>query len=134
MSITEQTHEGGCLCGAVRFEITGPLGDVTFCHCTQCRKTTGHHFATTDAKNNNIEFVDDHGLEWYRASENAGRGFCKLCGSSLFWKPDDGDYTAILAGCLERPTDLKSGKHIFTADKGDYYEITDGLPQFEING
>ncbi len=130
MSLDIQTHEGSCLCGGVRFEITGPLDELTFCHCSQCRKSTGHFFATTGCKDTDMEFIEDRGLEWYRASDHAKRGFCKTCGSSLFWKPDDDDYTSILAGCLETPTNLSRGKHIFVADKGDYYELTDGLPQF----
>ncbi|WP_420549167.1 GFA family protein [Curvivirga sp.] len=126
-----ETHEGGCLCGAVRFEITGHLRDVTYCHCGQCRKTTGHYFAATACENDELEFVADGGLKWFRASDTASRGFCDQCGSTLFWKPDEGTYTAILAGSLDLPTGLKATSHIFVKDKADYYEITDGLPQFE---
>ena len=62
--------------------------------------------------------------------QEARRGFCSRCGSHLFWL-SKADQMAILAASLDEPTGLKVGSHIFTADKGDYYEIADGLPQYE---
>ena len=68
-------------------------------------------------------------MRWYRSSEMAQRGFCPSCGSFLFWKHADDPHTSFSLGSLDAPTGLKLEKHIFTAGKGDYYEITDGLPQ-----
>ena len=68
---------------------------------------------------------------WYRTSEIAQRGFCRECGSSLFWKPDEQDATGILAGSLDQPTSLNTMGHIFVGEKPDFYEISDSLPQFE---
>jgi len=70
-------------------------------------------------------------LKWYQSSENAKRGFCVECGSALFWKNGDDPHTSILAGSIDGETNLKLAEHIFVADKGDYYEINDGLPQRE---
>ena len=127
--MTDEVHSGGCLCGAVRYEARGPLPDVTACHCGQCRRQSGHLYATTGVSRQNMTLIEDRGLKWYRASETARRGFCGDCGSTLFWESDAGDATAILAGSLDAPTGLKLARHIFVADKGDYYEIADGLPQ-----
>jgi hypothetical protein len=69
-------------------------------------------------------------LNWYAASPQARRGFCRNCGSVLFWKHRDLDYVSVLAGAFNGPTGLEGGCHIFVEDKGDYYEIDDGLPQF----
>jgi len=69
------------------------------------------------------------GLKWYDSSEHARRGFCGRCGSTLFWDGRGRDYIAIAAGTLDGKTGLKIARHIFTADKGDYYAITDGLPK-----
>ncbi len=69
-------------------------------------------------------------LTWYRASETASRGFCRHCGSALFWKADELDYTSILAGAFEKPTELKGGYHIFCEDQGDFYQISDDLPKY----
>ncbi|HLI11307.1 MAG TPA: GFA family protein [Alphaproteobacteria bacterium] len=119
---------GGCLCGAVRYEIRGPLRDVVACHCSQCRRTTGHFMAATAAKRSDFALTAERGLKWYRSSAAARRGFCAECGSVLFWEGDGRDYIAIAAGGLDKPTGLKLVEHIFAADKGDYYEITDSLP------
>lgn len=125
-----EIHTGHCLCGAVRFRTTGQLGDVIACHCSQCRRQTGHFYAATDVKDENLELEGADNIGWYRASETAGRGFCRTCGSVLFWKGDGSGYTSIMAGAFDKPTGLKIGRHIYCADKGDYYEINDGAPRY----
>ena len=117
---------GSCLCGGVRFEISGPLRPVVACHCTQCRKQSGHFGAFTSCDNADLKFISDEGLSWYRASATAKRGFCKNCGSLLFWKADGATYTSITAGSLDGDTGLRIEGHIYCADKGDYYDILDG--------
>lgn len=124
-------HKGSCECGAVAFEIDGPLRNVVFCHCSQCRKTSGHHWAATSVPNEALRFVREDGLKWFRSSDGAQRGFCDGCGSSLFFRPDGQGRTAIGAGTLDNPTGLTAERHIFVASKGDYYSIADGLPQIE---
>lgn len=124
---------GGCLCGAVRYEIVGPLRAVVYCHCEQCRKTSGHFVAATACKPDDLEIKGDTGLRWYRSSPAAQRGFCSSCGSSLFWQPEHGEYVAIMAGAIDAPTGLASREHIHTASASDYYSLTDGLPQFPEN-
>jgi len=124
-----ETHTGSCLCGTVYFTIHGAMRDVIACHCTQCRKQSGHFYAATDVSDNQLSIERADNLTWYRASEFASRGFCKTCGSALFWKRDSGDKTSILAGALDGPTGLTISRHIFCAFKGDYYEICDGKPQ-----
>lgn len=123
-------HTGHCLCGAVSYRVAGKLRDVVGCHCSQCRRQTGLYYATTSALDRDFELNDESGaLKWYRASPQAQRGFCSVCGSALFWKADESDRIAILAGSLDQPTGLRFDHHIFVADKGDFYELLDGLPQ-----
>lgn len=124
-------HGGGCHCGAVRYEIEGPMRPVVFCHCRQCRSIHGHFAAYTAAARRAVRLVETRGLSWYAASEQARRGFCRECGASLFWERSGADYISIAAGTLREPTGLSAMAHVFTADKGDYYEIGDGLQQFE---
>ncbi|MEM1363447.1 MAG: GFA family protein [Pseudomonadota bacterium] len=121
-----EKRTGGCLCGAIRYEVTGPMRPVVACHCDQCRKTSGHHVAATSAPR---EAVKIYGTpRWYASSSDARRGFCSVCGSNLFW---DGPvpHLSIFAGTLDQPTGLQMEGHIYCAHKGDYYEIKDGLPQ-----
>jgi hypothetical protein len=129
-----KNHSGGCLCGAVRFRTSGTLRGVIYCHCSQCRKQTGHYVAATQAADANITVVGEEKITWYAASPEARRGFCSVCGSLLFWKDNSLDRISIMAGAFERPTGLAGQSHIFLADKGDYYEIDDGLPQFADGG
>lgn len=119
---------GSCLCGAVRYRVTGQLRPVIACHCTQCRKTSGHHVAATSAPRDTVEITG--AVWWYASSDSAQRGFCPICGSNLFWD-GPGTHLSIFAGTLDKPTGLRLSAHIFCADKGDYYEIADGLPQAE---
>ena len=126
-----ETHTGGCLCGAVRFSARGPLRGVVYCHCSQCRRQSGHHYAATNVADADLDITGAERLTWYRASDFARRGFCATCGSALFWKRDGADDISIMAGAFDRPSGLEGGIHIFVADKGDYYEIADGLPQYE---
>ncbi|WP_026869295.1 GFA family protein [Inquilinus limosus] len=126
--MTDQT--GGCLCGAVRYRVTGPLRQVVACHCGQCRRTSGHYAAFTACAADNLVLESDRTLRWYRSSPEAERGFCGECGSNLFWKPAHGRAISIAAGTLDGATGLRIGAHLFTADKGDYYAIAGDAPQW----
>ena len=121
-----QEYQGCCLCGEVSYRVNGPLRPVVACHCGQCRKTTGHHVAATSAAREDVEITGD--VTWYRSSRTARRGFCGSCGSNLFWD-GPGANLSIFAGTLDGATGLSLIGHIYCADKGDYYEIADGLPQ-----
>jgi hypothetical protein len=125
------TARGGCLCGGVRFEVRGPLRDVIACHCSQCRRTSGHFVAATAVRTVDLVLTAEAGLRWYRSSAAAERGFCSHCGGNLFWRrrAPGSEATSIMAGTLDPPTGLKIVRHIFVADKSDYYDIGDGAPQ-----
>lgn len=122
---------GACLCGAVSFEVEGELKPPDLCHCTSCRKSSGHCFASTDVPRSALKVRGGENVRWYRSSEKVRRGFCAICGSSLFWDPLHRDWTAVAMGAFEAPTGTRLAMHIFTAGKGDYYDIADGLPQHE---
>lgn len=122
-------NAGSCLCGAVRFRTNGPLRGVVYCHCTQCRKQSGHYYAATSVASDRIEIEGEDAITWFRASAEARRGFCSVCGSALFWQSDGADRISILAGAFDGPTGLAGERHIFVGDKGDYYDIGDGLPR-----
>ncbi len=122
---------GSCLCGGVRYEITGPLSSVTVCHCSQCRKTSGHVVAATQALAADIQLLEASTLTWYRSSDTAERAFCNRCGGNLFWRETGATVRVmeVMAGTLDAPTGLSIDRHIFVADKSDYYDILDGAPQ-----
>lgn len=126
----DRTATGGCLCGGVRYEVRGSLRDVVNCHCRWCQRLHGGFGPHSKARKTDITITEDRSLAWYRTSDVARRGFCRVCGASLFWEPFEQDGIGILAGSLDGPTGLKTIGHIFVGEKGDFYEITDALPQF----
>ncbi|MFI0849222.1 GFA family protein [Mesorhizobium sp. IMUNJ 23232] len=124
----DDMHNGSCNCGAVRFRTSGKLREIVYCHCSQCRKQSGHFFAATSVAASKLAIEGEEAITWYAASPEARRGFCHICGTALFWKQEGGNTVSILAGAFDKPTGLKGSMHIFAADKGDYYAIDDGLP------
>ena len=121
---------GGCLCGAVTITVRGKLGPVSYCHCSQCRRQTGLYYATTDAALSEVEISGREKIGAYRASPDAERAFCRDCGSALYWRGDGEARISLMAGLFPNPTALEGGYHIYCADKGDFYDIEDGLPQY----
>jgi hypothetical protein len=126
---------GGCLCGAVRYAVRGPLRDVVLCHCSRCRRTHGHVAAYAACAADDLELVAEDELRWYADGDRA-RGFCGRCGASLFWRAPERDTISIAAGTVDPPTGLRTVAQIFVDDRGDYYEVTDdgeplpaGLPR-----
>ena len=122
-------YKGSCLCGAVNFEVSCALPGPDACHCTQCRKWTGHFLAGTDVPRSALTIHGADNVTWFQSSEKARRGFCSRCGSSLFWDPLHKDWIGVSMGAFDAPTDTKLRIHIYVADKGDYYDINDGVPQ-----
>jgi len=124
-------HKGSCLCGAVTFEVDCELPGPDGCHCSKCRKHSGHFFASTDVPRSSVRISGESNVTWFQSSQKARRGFCSVCGSSLFWDPVGRDWTGIAMGAFDTPTGTSLALHIYTADKGDYYAIGDGAEQFE---
>jgi hypothetical protein len=122
-------HKGSCLCGAVTFVVTGELSAPDACHCTICRKQSGHYFASTDISKDRLTVNGSKNVRWFQSSEKVRRGFCLICGSSLFFDPPHLDWIGVAMGAFDGPTGTQLEMHIFVADKGDYYTIADGLPQ-----
>lgn len=119
--------QGRCLCGNVTFRINGPVTHAGYCHCAECRRQSGHYWASATVSDSAIIIAGD--VSWYAASTFAKRGFCARCGTFLFWRADNADEVGFSLGAIEGQTGIVMEKHIFTAEKGDYYQITDGLPQ-----
>lgn len=125
----DTVHKGSCLCGAVKVEVEGDLPGPDACHCAQCRKQSGHYWASTDVPRDRLTIEGEENVRWYQSSEKVRRGFCKTCGSFLFWDPPARETTAVAMGAFDGATETTLSGHIFVADKGDYYAIADGLPQ-----
>ncbi|MEX0312523.1 MAG: GFA family protein [Tateyamaria sp.] len=119
---------GSCNCAAVTFNVAKTLR-TSACHCGQCRKQSGHHWASGLADDADVTVSGD--VRWFASSDFAKRGFCPVCGSFLFWKMIGEDKISFSLGVIDGSTGLALDRHIFTASKGDYYDIADGVPQRE---
>lgn len=103
---------------------------VVYCHCSQCRKTSGHFVAASACAPEDLSIIEDGTLQWFASSPQAERGFCNRCGGNLFWRPQSREHVSIMAGTIDTPTRLPAIAHIHTADASDYYTLGDGLPQY----
>jgi hypothetical protein len=128
---------GRCLCGAVRYEVRGPLRDVLVCHCEECRRWHGHVSASAAARRGDLVVIDDGALRWIdspRSDAAARRGFCGECGSSLFWDAR-GETVSISAGTLDGPTGLRIAGHWYLSQAADYYPPPDDdVPHHRLAG
>ncbi len=126
--------KGGCLCGAVRYELVGKATSVTYCHCAMCRRWHGHVGAYAAVDREDLKVAAGAPLRWYASSPGVKRGFCGECGSTLFFDEAGDPKVGFTAGTLD-PTDqekLRSKAHIFVKSKGAYYELVDdGLLRLE---
>lgn len=127
-------HKGKCLCGAVALEVDGELEHPPeACHCSQCRKQSGHFLAAVNVPRSNLTIHGWDSVTWYQSSDQVQRGFCSVCGSSLFWSPiiEGYEFIAVAMGLFDSPTGTRLAKHTFVGDKGDYYDIKDDVPHSE---
>lgn len=125
------TQTGKCCCGGVAFEFDGPPSAATACHCTQCRRGSGHYWAAVHVPLDGFRLTRSETLKWRQSSDWARRGFCTGCGASLFYQMDGESTINIGVGLLDEPTQTQLKRHIFMADKGTYYDVTDTLPKLE---
>jgi hypothetical protein len=117
---------GSCNCKGVTWTATGEIGQPAMCHCTQCRKQSGHTWASGYCSDSDLTITG--AVTWYSLSDSASRGFCPTCGAFLFWKDRSESTTSFSMGSVDGPSGLRLRAHIFTADKGDYYDIADDVP------
>ncbi len=136
--MSKSGHEilsGGCLCGGVRYQLTGACRDIINCHCENCRRTHGHIAAYTSVNRSDLALVNQQTLQWYHdESPDTYRGFCNRCGASLFWDArDDRGKVAVSAGSLDDSGELKTIGHVYVSEAAKYYQINDELPRFETS-
>lgn len=125
---------GGCLCGGVRYEIDGPVGQALYCHCAMCRKAHGTAFrARLSVPKSSFRFVQgEELLTSFRSSSDTVRRFCRVCGSSIVnaWDPEPHAW-GLAMGSLDDDPGVRPACHEFVAFKAPWYEIADDLPRFD---
>jgi hypothetical protein len=126
-------HKGSCLCGSVRYEIDGELGEFGCCHCRSCRKASGSAYAANaPVERARFRLVSgDATLREYESSPGKLRAFCSACGSPIYaYLTSSADVLRIRLGSLDTPLAGEPRAHTWVSDKAPWEPIRDGLPQF----
>jgi len=124
------SQHGQCLCEKVQYTVDGPLRDIINCHCTRCRRSTGHFMAATSARRDDVQIEGDT-LKWYEPVEGTEYGFCGNCGSTLFWRTTRQPKSmSIAAGTLTPPTGLKTTTAIYLDFGSDYHHYDESLDNY----
>ncbi len=125
--------EGGCLCGGIRYRYDGEIEEVSYCHCSQCRKAHGSPFAAVSpVATDKLEFVaGTELLREYRSSPDKLRVFCATCGSPIYSAKDDLPHIRRLRlGTVDTPFTCANAFHIFAESGASWWDCDDGLPRY----
>jgi hypothetical protein len=129
--MSARSHPGGCLCGAVRYEVAGPVEHLCFCHCVSCRRSAGATpvaWGTVDASRFRVL---EGSLASIQSSPPVVRSFCAACGTLVTYthtaRPSHVDFTL---ASLDEPAALAPIRHIWVSDRVNWTPLADGLPQF----
>jgi hypothetical protein len=126
---------GGCLCGAIRYKID-QVFDAVYCHCSMCRKSEGAPVvAWAIVKTEHFHLVQGATVD-YASSEQGFRCFCPTCGSSLFYRhqePDYSDYVEVTIGTLDDPEQVEPQAHLFVTSQLKWLKLQDSHPRYQDN-
>ena len=127
----ERRYSGRCLCGAVRYEVSGPAGNPCYCHCDSCRRAAGAPLvAWATFARERLRIVQGQ-LTEYRSSAAVLRGFCAACGGALTYRHESrGTEIDVTLASLDEPGSLAPRMHVWVAERLPWVTISDGLPQF----
>lgn len=130
--MTQILYAGGCLCGAVRYEITGAVSKPCFCHCVSCRRASGAPTVPWGTVVREALRLTRGRLTEYRSSPQVWRGFCARCGTSLTYRHEarsaEIDVTLVT---LDDPTRVAPQMHVWVKDRLPWVAIGDSLPRHE---
>lgn len=131
----DEIHEGGCLCGALRFEARGKPLWIAHCHCRSCRHHTGSAFATFAGYREAQFRILKGRLGSYASSPGVTRSFCGACGTPLTYRAEryPGEVHVYL-GTLDRPEDFEPKAHVHVGEQLPWLHLDDGLPRFPKTG
>jgi hypothetical protein len=130
--------EGGCLCGGVRFEVSGRPTPIQLCHARRCQRSTGSAFAPELAVGRagfrwlrGEDLIDGYEAPLLREPPAYRRAFCRVCGSPVPVVREESDFVVLLAGTLDEDPGVHPFRHIFTAESAPWDTARDALPRFE---
>ena len=126
-------HRGSCLCGRVRYELAGELGEFGYCHCTSCRKASGSaHAANAPIDRDKFSLIaGEDVLREFESSPGKLRAFCSCCGSPIYaYLTKSANVLRIRLGSLDTPFTKQPRAHTWVSDKAPWEPIAGDVPQF----
>lgn len=118
----KERGQGSCLCGAIRFVARAIDTHFATCHCGMCRKWTGGPLFAVDC-GSDVSFEGEENIALFSSSEWAERGFCRQCGTHLFYRVKESQQYFIPVGLFDNPQDFVFEQQIFIDEKPDYYDF-----------
>lgn len=131
---TNSTRTGGCMCGAVRYEVAGEAFLINHCHCQSCRKHNGAAVVTLAGFTADQVSFSGEERKIHESSPGVGRAFCGTCGTPLTWEGDGGALGPIVEfhiSTFDNPNDMVPTAHSFEAERISWFDVADGLPRYE---
>ncbi|ROZ80017.1 GFA family protein [Pseudomonas neustonica] len=125
-------HTGSCLCGAIRYRVNGPIGDIVHCHCVTCRKAHAAAFSSVAAvADSDFELQGADMLSHYRSSPDKARYFCASCGSQIYAKRDGTAHLVLRLGTLDDDPQSTERCHIWLSEKAPWYQLDQHLAEYD---
>lgn len=127
-----ELYSGGCVCGAIRYRVLGPPAMVAYCHCHDCRKSSGSVVSVL-AGFQKVGFeLSDGNPTCFEATPTVKRSFCKSCGTPLFYENQHfHENIYIHIGSFDHPEELPPDRHTWVSDRISWHEIKDNLKQYD---
>jgi hypothetical protein len=121
---------GSCLCGSVKYEISGKVGDIIHCHCQTCRKAHGSAFSSVaSVQDKDFKLSGSEHLKSYESSNGKHRYFCSNCGTQIYAKRENTAHVILRLGSLDSDIDSVEKEHIWVSQKASWYSLESKLPQ-----
>ena len=129
-SIEVRMISGSCLCGKVKYKISGKVGEIVHCHCKTCRKAHGAAFSSVAAVNDtDFELSGSENLKSFESSKGKKRYFCTTCGTQVYAKKDNTHHLILRLGSLDDDPRSNEKNHIWVSQKACWYSINGNLPE-----
>ena len=123
---------GSCLCGKVKYDITGKVGDIVHCHCQTCRKAHGSAFSSVAAVSDaEFSLFSTEHLGCFESSPGKNRYFCSNCGTQIYAKRDGTEHIILRLGSLDDDPESIEKNHIWVSQKATWYSINSNLPEHQ---
>jgi len=121
---------GSCLCGSVKYEISGEVGDIVHCHCQTCRKAHGSAFSSVaSVQDKHFQISGENHLKSYESSKGKHRYFCSNCGTQVYAKRENTSHVILRLGSLDSDIDSIEKEHIWVSQKASWYNLDSKLPE-----